>query len=122
VVRARVSTNDAAPLHGVTFSSDVAADCSALVITWPRDAEYPSQYMERLLQLNPIKLAQQLPQLIFLYIENTYFSPRWWSQLPARAQRVLTKQAWTIDPDRESRLTEFPDTPWAARRVRRGAA
>ena len=48
--------------------------------------------------LNDDQLMQILPQFVFAYIENCYFSESWWTSLSSEQQKLVTQHAGNLNP------------------------
>lgn len=64
------------PMEGMTASSEVLSDGCALVLCWLAEHSAPRLFVESLLHLEEPKLVAVLPQLLFLHLENVYFSAK----------------------------------------------
>jgi hypothetical protein len=69
------------------------AEGGAVVLTWPTVQAAPRQFVESLLRVGTDKLGSVLVQYIFAYVENTYFSKRWWASLSPEECRHLASLA-----------------------------
>jgi hypothetical protein len=53
----------------------------------------PARFIADLQGVSDARLAQVLPQFVFAYIENSYFSRLWWDLLSDRQQKVIMRHA-----------------------------
>jgi hypothetical protein len=65
----------------------------ALVLGHSVDATAPTRFIDELNALNDDRLLQILPQFIFAYIENSYFSGSWWTSLSSEERKLITQHA-----------------------------
>ncbi len=65
----------------------------ALVLGHMVDAMAPTRFVDELNALVDDRLLQILPQFVFAYIENCYFSGSWWTSLPSEQQKLITQHA-----------------------------
>jgi hypothetical protein len=77
---------------------------SVLVISWRRASAIGRQFVESLLKAPRAVLSEWAPQLGFLFLENTYFSQRWWETRREYVRRHLINLAGTWGPT-ESKQT-----------------
>jgi hypothetical protein len=65
----------------------------ALVLGHIAGAMAPTRFVDELNALNDERLLQILPQFVFAYIENCYFSETWWASLSSEQQTLVTEHA-----------------------------
>jgi hypothetical protein len=105
-------------IEGMTASSEVLSDGCSLVLCWLADQTAPRLFVESLLRLDAARLGAFLPQLLFLHLENTYFSSVWWSSLTREAQEAVRRQAGNPNPYYSGRtLIDTNVTGWILRRI-----
>jgi hypothetical protein len=104
------------PIQGMTVSSDVTVTGCALVFSWLATDTVPARFLDSLFALDAARIAALLPQLMFLHLENTYFSVRWWSSLSTDIQKRVIEQAWTFDP-RYTGQTLVQENIWLSSRM-----
>lgn len=66
------------------------------VFHWPSKFEKVTKYMGSVLNLNKFKLPDFLVQFSFRYVENTYFSEKWWNDLSIRNKKFISKLAFDM--------------------------
>lgn len=71
-----------------------------IVFHWSRTYEKTTKYIEEMLLIRNSHLPTFLIQFMFLFIENTYFSKKWWEKLPSEYKKYLTALAYTPNPHR----------------------
>jgi len=106
-------------LEWLSISSDTTAHGGVIVAAWLADQAIPARFVESILQMPENQLVDVLPQLIFLHIENTYFSERWWCALPEESRQHLTSLA--VNPHPYYQKTPFLRqrlVPWTSVSVR----
>lgn len=70
-----------------------------VVFHWPKKFKKTTKYIdEMLIEVRRSHLPTFLVQFMFLFIENTYFSKKWWRNLPTKHKRYLTALAYTPNP------------------------
>ncbi len=69
------------------------ADGGSVVLGHLSSDAAPAAFIADLQRLTDSRLAQILPQFIFAYIENTYFSGAWWDQLTAPQHELIIRHA-----------------------------
>lgn len=70
-----------AKMEWLSIAVDATLSGGVVVLSWSSAAEKPALFVESLLAREPEEILSLLPKLIFFYLENTYFSPSWWSHL-----------------------------------------
>jgi hypothetical protein len=70
-----------------------APEGGTVVLTWPREQLAPRLLIDSLLRISEDRLPGMLVQFAFAYIENTYFSARWWEALLESDRRQLASLA-----------------------------
>lgn len=88
------SLSDSSTISQRLYLASVTTETgSALVLAWQHGHRAPRQFVDSLLALPPTLVATYAAQFIFAFIENTYFSKKWWDTLDADAQQHLTSLA-----------------------------
>ncbi len=85
-------------LYGVVATSNGGT----VVLTWLSRETVPRAFIESLLKHDDRRLPSLLVQFMFAYVENTYFSGRWWESLSKADRQHLKLLAETCPY-----LTEF---------------
>jgi hypothetical protein len=107
------------PVEWLSVAVDVTAGGGTVVLCWLDGAAEPAQFVEGLLRQPPDRLLQVLPQLIFLYLENTYFSDAWWQGLSEKHQAHVRALAKNSNPYYSKGIfLDEPLTPWTMARIR----
>ena len=102
------------PIQWLSISRDVTESGSVVVFTWATNDEKSAAFVDSLLKLNETTLLAILPQLLFFYLENTYFSDSWWSNLPTSKAKLVRELALNPNPYYEDGVfTSEQITPWA---------
>ncbi len=102
----------------LSVAVDVTPAGGAVVFSWLRDASGPRRFVESLLARPSTELPQILAQLLLFYLENTYFSYSWWSELADKDQTHLRSLATEPNPYyAERRFLSRPFLPWRLKRV-----
>ncbi len=65
---------------------------------WRSEDPAPSTFLQDFLDAPRELLASLLVQMIFAYIENTFFAPAWWSSLRRPVQTHLARLARMGNP------------------------
>ena len=65
----------------------------AVVLGHIVNATAPTRLVDELNALNDNRLLEILPQFVFAYIENCYFSGSWWTSLSSEQQKLVTLHA-----------------------------
>jgi hypothetical protein len=65
----------------------------ALVLGHIASATAPTRFVDELNALSDDRLLEILPQFVFAYIENCYFSASWWASLSSEQQKLVTEHA-----------------------------
>lgn len=68
-------------------------DGYALVFTWPKEFTKCSEFANSLLSISNENLPSILIELIFSYIENTYFSMTWFNELEKEKKIIIESMA-----------------------------
>ena len=63
------------------------------MLSWPTPQIAPRKFLESVLARGVEKLPSLLVQLMFAYLENTYFSADWWDSLSEEDRRHLASLA-----------------------------
>ncbi len=111
-------------IEWLSVSVDATSDGGAVVFCWLKGTKHPKSFVESLLGKGEHQLLNILPQFLFFYLENTYFSPNWWSQLSDQDQNHLRALAMEHNPYYSDRLFALrPFVPWQLKEVHQfGAA
>lgn len=100
------------------FYSVVAAlDGGAVVLTWLSREIAPRAFVESLLKQGNQRLPSLLVQFMFAYVENTYFSGRWWESLSGADRRHVESLAGTIAYWADPRCSLSQFVPWEITKV-----
>jgi len=86
------------PLEALLFGITVTKDNGAAVFTWPDKQAAPRAFVNSLLKRDSDHLASFLVQFMFTFIENTFFSARWWECLSQAQRRHLAALAQIANP------------------------
>ena len=86
---------DPSPMHGINFGVIKTTNGCAFVATWPKQYKSCALFIESLLNRNPSEVPSLLIKFYFAYVENTYFSEKWWNELPPENTQHLTQLAGT---------------------------
>ena len=70
----------------------------AAVLIWRRNDSVTERFIRDLYQLPRKELSSVIVQFIFAYIENTYFSDKWWSTLTSEEQAHVRTLATMGNP------------------------
>jgi len=81
-----------APLEALLFGMAATNEGGAVVFTWPEKLVAPHAFVTSLLKRKKY-LPGLLVQFVFSFIENTFFSERWWQSLTDTERRHLTELA-----------------------------
>jgi len=107
-------------IEWLSVSVDATSDGGAVVFCWLKGTQHPRSFVESFLGQGEHQILNLLPQLLFFYLENTYFSPTWWSQLPAGEQEHLRSLAAEPNPYYSERLFKASScVPWRLKAVHR---
>ncbi len=74
-------------------------DKVAFILSWPKYHTKSTLFAHSLLKYNTNKLSNAVAQLVFLQIENTFFSELWWQSLSDKQKECITKLATTPSQD-----------------------
>jgi hypothetical protein len=77
-----------APIEGLAVSSELTDGGSSVVFSWLSGQAAPQRFIDSLLKWRPRRLVCVLPQIMFLHVENTYFSTAWWASLDPSARNL----------------------------------
>jgi hypothetical protein len=86
------------PIEWLSIAVDVTSTGGAVVFSFLRGANKPRRFLNSLLRRSPEHIVQLLPQILFFYLENTYFSDTWWSGLSPEDQSHLRRLAEEPNP------------------------
>lgn len=64
-----------------------------VVFHWPKKYTKVTNYIESILTLNKSELPNFIVQFIFRYVENTYFSEKWWNSLSNEDKNFIVSLA-----------------------------
>ena len=67
--------------ESMPFGVVAMPDGGAVVLMWPEEQNAPRLFVESMLSRGVERLPSLLVQFIFAYVENTFFSSRWWQSL-----------------------------------------
>ena len=81
--------HDDAPLEALLFGIAATSEGRAAVFTWPENQIAPRTFVTSLLNYEKY-LPGILVQFMFAFIENTFFSERWWNSLSDTERRHLS--------------------------------
>ena len=70
-----------------------AGEGGAVVLTWRRDMPVLARFIDAVKRMSHGVLPGILVQLMFAYIENTYFSATWWQSLNEEQRRQVGRLA-----------------------------
>jgi hypothetical protein len=106
-------------MEWLSVSVDVTREGGAVVFCWLKGAKQPSAFVQSLLAKNEVDLINILPQFLFFYLDNTYFSPSWWNQLSAEDQAYLRGLAKEPNPYYYANKPFAPHrfVPWHLRKL-----
>lgn len=82
----------------LAVSTDATSSAGSIVLVWSAQQRKPDAFIDSLLSLDPSRLIVLLPQLLFFYLENTYFSEEWWNGLTDAQQSHIRHLAVNPDP------------------------
>ena len=85
-------------LEALLFGITVTKDGGAAVFTWPDQQAAPLAFVSSLLKRGTDCLPSCLVQFMFTFIENTFFSARWWNSLSQANRTHLTALARIANP------------------------
>jgi len=85
----------------------------ALVMTWLNGEIAPQNFVNSLLKISEEYLPSVLVQFMFAYVENTYFSAKWWKTLSEKVQNHIGSLATMGNPYYEDfRYSHSVIIPW----------
>jgi hypothetical protein len=117
--RLQVLHHSGESVEWLSVAVDVTPDGGAVVLCWLATATKPGQFVKTLLSQTSNGVATVLPQLIFFYLGNSYFSAAWWEGLTAE-QKVHIR-ALAVEPNpyyAERAFTDDSLTPWIVQNIR----
>ncbi|NAW82958.1 hypothetical protein CAG69_13055 [Vibrio sp. V43_P6S15P86] len=80
-------------IENISINTLVTDEGHAIVFSWPKHFESCKAFAESLLEVHPSSLPTHLIELMFSYIENTYFSEAWFGTLSSDEKARLKKLA-----------------------------
>lgn len=80
-------------LESLPFGVIATPEGGAVIFTWRNGETAPERFVQSMLQKGKQLLPSLIVQFIFAYVENTYFSGRWWESLSDREREHLTTLA-----------------------------
>jgi len=86
------------PIEELPFGVVTTTDGGAVVFLWRGCERAQRLFVESLLKNETRKLASLLVQIMFAYVENTYFSSQWWESLSEFARQHLNALAAISNP------------------------
>jgi len=108
------------PLESLSVAVDATETGGAIVFSWLRTAEKPWLWIQSLLSLGASERLALAAQVIFFHLQNTYFSPSWWSGLSASAQGHVRSLAEEMNPYYVvPPFTDASHVPWEPLAIRR---
>lgn len=84
----------------------------AIVFVWRKGEFAPESFIGDLLALDSAKLASVIAQFLFAYIENTYFSSKWWGDLAEHEKTHVRALATMGNPYYTRWAYRELHTPW----------
>ena len=101
-------------LYGITYDQNEGA----MVMIWPNDQDAPKKFVDSILSKGKDHIPGLLLQFMFAYVENSYFSNKWWQSLTMREQKHLSNIA-TIPNAYYSEFSYFSNqfVPWKVTNV-----
>lgn len=84
--------------ESLPFGLVATSDGGAVVFIWRPGEAAPQLFLESLFRKGNQNLPSLLVQVLFAYVENTYFSARWWESLPVAPRDHLTALAGIANP------------------------
>jgi hypothetical protein len=90
--------DDSTPLESLLFGMAVTDAGGAAVFTWSDKEAAPRAFVDSMLKNSADQLPSILVQFMFTYIENTFFSGRWWDSLSNLHQGHLAALARISNP------------------------
>ena len=76
-------------LFGIIYDNNEGA----FVMIWPDNQKAPRSFAHSLLSRDNAQIPGLLVQFMLHFVENTYFSPKWWDSRSSHEQVILTKLA-----------------------------
>ncbi len=106
-------------MEWLSVALDVNAVGPAVVFSWLHNADKARRFVESILALSESRLAVLLPQLLFLYLGNTYFALDWWNGLSDDQRDHVRQLAENPNPYYEPHeFLESRLAPWSLVEVR----
>jgi len=87
----------------------------AAIFSWPATTSSGRRFIESLIDRNDVgeAIPQAVVRFMFGWIENTYFSPRWWENLEDTVRYVIAELAMAYPPTPELlRPNDHPLVDW----------
>lgn len=85
--------NFAVAFEGMVVATAVTPTGGAFVFSWPKSFTSCTSWAKSLLVVGDTGLPSLLVELLFTYVENTYFAKVWWDSLDAAKQERVRKLA-----------------------------
>ncbi|WP_337075792.1 hypothetical protein [Aeromonas veronii] len=111
---------------GIKFVENIAVntlntkDGYALVFSWPKSFTKCAEFADSLTSINHNALPSKLVELIFSYIENTYFSMGWFDGLDNNKKTLIESMARrSIQYGNPVEFSNYEYTNWKIHRVAR---
>lgn len=90
----------------------------AIVFSWPKKYEKCTKFIESLIEVDKKLLPSRLIEIIFSYIENSYFSKAWVDSLDeAKRTTIETMARNTVQYGAPIKFTDYNYTNWKIDRV-----
>jgi hypothetical protein len=116
--RLQVLHDDEHVLESLMFGMAAREAGGAAVFTWLRKDPAPEAFIKSLLQKKEGLLPSILVQFMFTFIENTFFSARWWDSLSGMHQGHLATLARISNPYYGSfQFLQSKLVPWKITRI-----
>jgi len=87
-----------AQMEEMPFGIVATKEGGAAIFTWLKQDLAPRKFVDSLLEFEQKKIPSLLVQFIFAYIENTYFSDKWWNSLSIANREQIERLAAIADP------------------------
>jgi len=100
-------------LQQLMFSVARTESGPAAVFSWRRNHAAIGRFVESLLDYGVSTTPSVIVQMIFAYLENTFFSRLWWNELADSDKNIIAKHAMNLYPYDET-VTYYRSTliPW----------
>lgn len=105
-------------VENIALNTLVTEDGFAVVFTWPSRFEACNRFIASLLEVDGSLISGRLVEIIFSYIENSYFSKSWFDSLTEEQANRLAEMA--LNPVQYGDAVHFSDdvyTDWIFCRV-----